>query len=225
MKSRLITALGELTPPLVWRGMRSCLQAAKLYRPPVVPERDSAWYDSVFNGSATYQGPYRQSPYYFLWCVVVDRVTRSRATSVLDIGCGPGQVARFLQDNGLQHYVGLDLSPVATRLAKTLCPSFQFVTASAFDTDVFTTVKYDTVICMEFLEHVTDDIQVLKRIARGTRFFGTVPNFPHAAHVRFFSNCDKVAQRYQALFEHLSVDAFDSPSDGVKFFLMEGTKT
>jgi len=157
--------------------------------------------------------------------VLVDRAIRSGAASVLDIGCGPGQVARFLKDKGLQHYVGLDLSSVATGLAKSLCPTFEFVTASAFDTDVFTTVKYDTVICMEFLEHVTDDIQVLKRIARGTRFFGTVPNFPHTAHVRFFSSCQEAAQRYQGLFNPISVDAFDSPSDGVKFFLIEGLKT
>ena len=224
MESRSITALRDLTPPVAWRGIKSFLQAARLYHPPMVPERDSARYDSMYRGRGTYQGPYRQSPYYFLWCVFVDRVIRSGATSVLDIGCGPGQVASFLRDKGLKRYLGIDLSPVAIDLAKSQCPGFDFLTANVFDTDVFTTVKYDTVLCMEFLEHVTEELQVLKRIPRGARFFGTVPNFPNDAHVRFFSSCEQVVQRYGDLFDPISVDAFDSPSDGVTLFLLEGSK-
>ena len=224
MESRWITILRDLTPPLAWRGVRTFLQAVKLYEPPVIEERDSAWYDRAFKESATYHLPYRQSPYYFLWCVLVDRLIRSGSTSVLDIGCGPGQVASFLRDKGLKRYVGIDVSPVATKMAKSLCPDFDFVTASAFDTDVFSSVKYDTVICMEFLEHVTDDIRVLKRIERGTRVFGTVPNFPYTAHVRFFSSCDEVSRRYGGLFDTLSVDAIESPGHDTKFFLLDGTK-
>lgn len=149
---------------------------------------------------------------------------RSGAHSVLDIGCGPGQVARFLCDRGLKKYLGLDLSPVATQMAKTLCPDYDFVAASAFESDVFTTARYDTSISLEFLEHVTEEISVLNRLARGTRFFGTVPNFTYKAHVRHFSSCDEVAARYGSLFDSFSVDAFDAPSGKHRFFLFEGIK-
>ncbi len=214
----------DLTPPLAWRGMKSFLQAVKLYEPPVVQERDTAWYDSAYKESTTYQGSYTQSPYYFLWCVLVDRLIRSGATSVLDIGCGSGQVAGFLRDKGLQRYVGLDVSSEATGLARSQCPEFEFVTASVFDTDVFTSVEYDTVICMEFLEHVTEDLQVLNRIRSGTRFFGTVPNFPYPSHVRCFSSGKEVASHYGGLFDPLSVDTFESPAEGIRFFILDGIK-
>jgi SAM-dependent methyltransferase len=225
-ESRIVTVLRELTPPLAWKGVKLCSQAAGLYHPPVPEERDAAWYDGEFRseGGQHYHKPYRKSAYYFLWTVLVDRVIRSGAQSVLDIGCGPGQMASFLRDRGLRKYVGLDLSPVAISLAKEACPEFEFVTASAFDTDLFTTVKYDTVICTEFLEHVNDEIRVIERIAGGTRFFGTVPNFPWVAHVRTFANCDEVSKRYGSLFNSFSVDAFESPVDGMTFFLMEGTR-
>ena len=225
MESRLMMILRELTPPLASRGMRSFLQALDLYQPPVVQERDGSWYDSFFKGSASYQGPYRKSPYYFIWCVVVDRVMRYGATSVLDIGCGPGQVAAFLRDRGLKRYCGIDVSRVAIEMARSGCPDFDFLAASVFDTDVFTTYSYDVAICLEFLEHVAEDLDVLKRLGRGTRFLGTVPNFPYTTHVRFFSSCEEVAQRYGDLLDPISVDAFDSPSDGLRFFLLDGIKS
>jgi ubiquinone/menaquinone biosynthesis C-methylase UbiE len=45
---------------------------------------------------------------------------------VCDMGCGPGQVARFLRDNGVQHVSGLDLSPVMLGHARRLNPDISF---------------------------------------------------------------------------------------------------
>jgi SAM-dependent methyltransferase len=51
-------------------------------------------------------------------------LTRGRGT-VADIGCGPGQIARYLADHGAKA-MGIDLSPEMVRLAQRLSPDIPF---------------------------------------------------------------------------------------------------
>ena len=44
---------------------------------------------------------------------------------IADIGCGPGQIARYLADHGAQA-MGIDLSPEMVRLAQRLSPDIPF---------------------------------------------------------------------------------------------------
>jgi len=44
---------------------------------------------------------------------------------IADIGCGPGQIARYLADHGAQA-MGIDLSPEMVRLAQRLSPEIPF---------------------------------------------------------------------------------------------------
>jgi ubiquinone/menaquinone biosynthesis C-methylase UbiE len=50
---------------------------------------------------------------------------------VLDLGCGPGRVTRFLHDQGLD-VTGLDLSPEMIAAARTRFPELRFEVASMF---------------------------------------------------------------------------------------------
>jgi SAM-dependent methyltransferase len=203
--------------------MRSILVNSGLYQEDAAGrEQNSDWYDKVFAESNAYGLPYQQSHYYFLWCVVVDRIIRSGVTSVLDIGCGPGQVASFLRDKGLKKYMGIDWSSVAIENAKKICPEFEFLSANAFEVDAYKTFDYDAAISFEFLEHVEDELAILRRFVPGTRFWGTVPNFECSSHVRHFNSCDEVLQRYNPVFTSLTVDAFDAPDKSHQFFLLEG---
>jgi ubiquinone/menaquinone biosynthesis C-methylase UbiE len=45
---------------------------------------------------------------------------------VCDLGCGPGQIARFLRDQGVVEAFGLDLSPGMIEQAQQLNPDLQF---------------------------------------------------------------------------------------------------
>src|ERR1700678_631851 len=47
------------------------------------------------------------------------------AGPVCDLGCGPGHVARYLHDCGVQ-VMGLDLSPVMVEQARRLNPHIEF---------------------------------------------------------------------------------------------------
>ena len=56
-----------------------------------------------------------------MWTVLADRIRRSGAKSVLDIGCGPGQFAACLFDMaGIETYTGLDFSAEAIRMGPAL---------------------------------------------------------------------------------------------------------
>lgn len=85
----------------------------------------AASYDAVAEAYAeTYYGELARKPF--------DRevLTRfaaelTRTERVADIGCGPGQVARFLSDLGLD-LLGFDISPEMVTLARKLNPACRF---------------------------------------------------------------------------------------------------
>lgn len=69
-----------------------------------------------------------------------DLLTRFAAASagrgpVCDMGCGPGQIARFLRDAGAQVF-GLDLSPGMIEQARRLNPGMDFRTGNMLALDV-----------------------------------------------------------------------------------------
>jgi SAM-dependent methyltransferase len=225
------TVLRYVTPPAVWaaaaRLRGGAAHCEKLARPPCTPaeglgfERDAEWYDENFPESMRQH--YAMSRYLCLWAVIVDRMLRRGSRSVLDIGCGAGQFAALLRDKGIREYCGLDFSGRRIEHARSLCPEFTFVVADALETNLYSAHAYDTVCCTEFLEHVEGDIEILSRIRREAVFYGSVPNFPSASHVRYFVDSDQVNTRYSALLDPLRVDPFRVGNH--TFFVIEGVKT
>jgi SAM-dependent methyltransferase len=167
-------------------------------------ERPAEWYDEKFAATPSYRGPYPGSPYYFLWSVIVDRIRRAGLRRVLDIGCGTGQLAAYLIDQGIDSYVGLDFSPKAIEYARRSAPRARFVVGDARDSDIYTE-EHDVLICTEVLEHIEDDLAVVERFRPGTRCIFSVPSYTSAGHVRFFSDASEVAERYGRYFDDLDI--------------------
>jgi 2-polyprenyl-3-methyl-5-hydroxy-6-metoxy-1,4-benzoquinol methylase len=188
-------------------------------------ERDATWYDNMFAGSEEYHRPYYSSIYYHLWTVIADRIRRSSTTGVLEIGCGPGQFASLLWEVGIKQYVGLDFSPKAVEMARQTVPGFVFTVGDARVSTVYETATYDILVCTEVLEHISDDLLIVSRFKPGCRCIGTVPSFPHASHVRFFSSCDEVRRRYGPYFRDFDIVTFKAAhSPGQVFYLFEGVR-
>jgi SAM-dependent methyltransferase len=55
---------------------------------------------------------------------------------VIDLGCGPGEVARYLYDQGLEQVAGIDLSPAMVRQAQQCSPMIPFQTGNMLSLDV-----------------------------------------------------------------------------------------
>lgn len=214
------------TTPSLMRRVAAKLGLAK--NPWLVDEgeREAGYYDAMYAESAEYDRPFHASRYYFIWTVIVDRVRRVRPAKVLEVGCGVGQFARFLSEQGCATYTGFDFSAQAIEkaVAKGI-DGFRFEVGDALETDLFDTVEYDTLVCTEVLEHVDRDQDIIARIRPGTRCICTVPNFPYESHVRHFENAAAVVARYGESFDEFDVFVLKDPSSAdVKFFLFEGVK-
>lgn len=174
--------------------------------PPVRGTADAAWYDEAYRVLPKYHDPFWRSHYYPIWTVIVDRVRRQQLRRVVDIGCGPGQFAAMLFQMGeIQQYDGLDFSAHAVEIAKTACPQGRYHVDDATTTDLCRMTPHDVVICMEVLEHVERDDQVISRFQPGIRAICTVPNFDYQSHVRYFTTTAQVQDRYAKLFDDFDV--------------------
>jgi SAM-dependent methyltransferase len=214
-----------LVPPLVWDALRRAIVARPTSQVSEHgSERNSSWYDERYPNNPTYLCHYAESGYYAIWCVLVDRIKPETIRCLLDIGCGPGQLACFLGDRGLRRYVGLDFSPECIRMARSACPSVEFICADVLSCDVLENLDYEVVVATEFLEHVQDDLAVIDRIRPGTKVYGTVPNFPAPAHVRHFNSVEEVGARYSSRFVDFRADQFLHGSGGMSLFLFEGIR-
>lgn len=206
----------ECLPPILLRLIRS-------YRLPAKgQEQSSAYYDTSFLSHDHWRRHYTESPYFPMWTIIADRIARTQTSSILDIGCGPGQVAQLLRDKGIKRYLGIDFSTERVKQARKACPEFEFVVADVFETDLLSKQHYDGVVCLEFLEHVERDLQIIQSLHPGKLFWGSVPNFSGKAHVRHFHDREEIIQRYAEYFDNFRADEHIANTKGTKYFLLEG---
>jgi SAM-dependent methyltransferase len=109
--------------------------------------------------------------------IVAEILPPSRATVILDVGCGTGgNIADLAADYSC---VGIDTSAEAIQLAKKRFPDVQFIcgTAPADVADILPQVRL--ILLMDVLEHVADDKALLANLVLaaepGTYFLITVP--------------------------------------------------
>jgi SAM-dependent methyltransferase len=175
-------------------------------------EQPASYFDAVYRSSDLYKREI--TPWSGLWERVVEAVGDAR--SVVDLGCGPGHVAKLLQPLPLERYVGLDFSHVAVTQARERQPDprFDFRTA---DLRTASIPDADLYIACEFVEHIESDLTLLQRVPAGARVVITLPSFPDRSHVRHFATLESALARYGGLFE-LSGEVVD------RWFLLSGTR-
>jgi SAM-dependent methyltransferase len=191
-------------------------------------ERAVSWYDADYSKNPHYRVPYHESRYYPVWTVIVDRVRRAGSQRVLEVGCGSGQLASYLIEQGrVASYTGVDFSPRAIGIARQLAPDGTFIVADALDPRTYQR-ECDCIICTEVLEHIAEDLQVLSLFPSGMRCLCTVPDFPYPSHVRHFSSSEATVDRYGSRFADLDVTVFKAAGHRrnpvLRYFLMDGVR-
>lgn len=116
---------------------------------------------------------------------------------VVDLGCGVGYFAELINNHA---YVGIDFSPHVLRIAKKNNPKKSFILA---DLNIKTKqyVKNCTYVCLETLEHIKDDLEVIRKIPSGSLIICSLPNRDFTSHVRFFKNQNEIIERYKKLID------------------------
>lgn len=162
-------------------------------------ERDASWYDARYGLipgllSATWQ---ERPEARWLW---LPALALARGT-ILDLGCGPGFLAAICQHRGIPYAAGIDVSKRALARAAQMAPGLRFVRGRLPEALERLDVAYDTAVALEVLEHIYDDLGVLRAIPPGRRVVVSVPNFECEAHCRWFGSESEIRGRYGALID------------------------
>ena len=98
-----------------------------------------------------------------------ERVLRAladvRPGRALDVGCGDGTFAGRLTEQGGQ-VSGLDFAPTALKRARAAHPELEFVAPAPDGSFPFPDASFDTVTCVNVLQHVADTQAMVSEVRR-----------------------------------------------------------
>lgn len=117
--------------------------------------------------------------------------------SLLDLGCGAGQLARLALDRGMKYQKGVDFSEEAVRLARERCPEAEFICAGIMWW--VGSGESDTYVLVEVLEHLVDDTLFMRRLRASQKVVYSVPNVLCSGHTRAFDSLVDVLSRYDMI--------------------------
>lgn len=151
-------------------------------------------YDHLYKETRGYKAPYKQAPLYRVWQWIVKYTRQVKDPKILEIGCGSGQLAHFLHDEGFTDYAGFDFSKEAIKLAKEKSPQLFWVgdinESKNYDKD------YNVVLATEVLEHLPNDYEILHKLKVGTKIIFSLPTFAYHNHFRHFPRPVDVTLHY-----------------------------
>ena len=164
-------------------------------------EKDAAYYDRI------YEVGYDTVSYRPIYDAVLDFLGRLPEASVLEVGCGTGDLAHSICLNNIP-YRGFDISPVAIGRCEDNVVGNVSV-ASAYDAEAYQPVDYNIVIALEVFEHIHDRLAIGK-FPPGVQVLFSVPNFVETAHLRAYEDPERdIVQYYRGRLSIGQVLPFD----------------
>jgi len=107
-------------------------------------------------------GPSTRSRYQII-VKLINKYVLNKESSILDIGCGSGNMLKLLNKNKFSNISGCDFSTGAINLTLKKHAKNIFV-ANILNLSDFNNVKYDVIICSEVLEHIGDDSKAISNL-------------------------------------------------------------
>jgi trans-aconitate methyltransferase len=137
---------------------------------------------------------------------------------VVELGSGSGRFAAMLLEQRAASYIGIDFAPETTTEAR------RYVGQDVFRVDDLRTCLIppaDVYVSLEVLEHLEDDLALIKRLPRHAWLVLSVPSFPSASHVRWFPEIGSAVRRYEDVLKMDQQQIIPLPS-GAFFHLLRG---
>jgi tetratricopeptide (TPR) repeat protein len=191
-------------------------------------EKSPSFYNRLFISGGwqkEYHKHYTKCNDYNLWKKILSWIKEVHNPKIIDIGCGPGQFANMLFDNGIIDYKGIDFSHEAIAMARERNKMFAhaFTKDNALTSKIFSN-NYNMVLLLEVLEHIENDLAVLDKIKKNSTIIFSVPNFDSESHVRWFGTQDNIITRYGTIVEigDIKEALYDSTIN--KIYLIKGIK-
>ena len=152
---------------------------------------EAEYYDKVYRSSKEYRKAPENSIYFEVWKAILNLLTQGEP--VYELGCGSGQLARFLMSKGIYYIWGCDYSQEAINLANK--HSDKFMVADIFEIEI----PMGTILCTEVFEHLQDDKKLIARIPVKSRLIFSVPDFMVESHVRCFKSEKEIREYYAGI--------------------------
>jgi len=139
---------------------------------------------------------------------VIDELKKRKVKSVLDIGCGAGAMLERCEKNNITGY-GFDFSHEAIKICRKFRGLSNVWVGNATGVENFM-VDYGAYLCLEVLEHIENDIGVIRCLRSQSLFIFAVPSWasPGSSHVRCFGNDNQIRVRYGGLIKIESIRLF-----------------
>jgi len=123
-------------------------------------------------------------------------------STVVDLGCGTGNLATVFLEPGYTKYLGIDFSPPTIQYARERVPGVPFIVGDLRDKEIQTIFPWHRIfIALETLEHIENDLDIIRSIPCGSLVIFSVPNFDGPFHVRHFKSMSEVFERYATLLD------------------------
>lgn len=128
--------------------------------------------------------------------------------TILDIGCGIGSFLSLCRDRDFICY-GFDFSPIAIRICRKYNKLENVWIGNALDKENYVG-KYDAYLAIEVLEHITQDLEVIRNLKPNIPFIFSLPSWanPGSSHVRCFRSDIEIIQRYDKIVDIRNIKRF-----------------
>jgi len=116
-------------------------------------------------GAATYSSAMADAQNYISW--ILDSFSRYLTPPILEIGVGHGSYADVLRGHG--GYLGVDIDPASVEEARRRFPSLDFRAVDVAGPEFVELARereVKTIICLNVLEHIEDDVRAVTNLAR-----------------------------------------------------------
>jgi 2-polyprenyl-3-methyl-5-hydroxy-6-metoxy-1,4-benzoquinol methylase len=156
-------------------------------------EQTKDYYDKLM-----YKYPSSEIKYQKLYDSVLKFIPVNKNVRILDVGCGTGGLINTLKNNGYLNITGLDFSTYCVNYCKKRFPNNNFVQLDLKKNSSKKFINnFSIIIMLEVLEHISDDLNVIKKIKSGSLVVLSLPNYDSKGHVRFFKNIDEIKNRFE----------------------------
>jgi len=103
---------------------------------------------------------------------------------IVELGCSNGDFAELLFKNNMKNYCGIDIQKDKIQEAKIRLPQMGFFCCDIIN-NLFLLEEAQTFISFQCLEHIVNDLDVLKALIPKTNVILSVPNSPYKGHIRW----------------------------------------
>lgn len=186
-------------------------------------ELDSSYYNDAVDRYNKLKKSPELTPFYPLWRLMLGRIDKSKRIG--DFGCGTGQFALLAMREGFTYERGIDFSPRSIEVAKKINPGneYKFLVGDLRDGSIYN-FEYDIAVFSAVLEHITDDISVLKMIEIGKDVLALLPSRDSKGHVRYFSSSDEIRNRYSSYISINNIFVIHHGKNKNITYIMEGKR-